>query len=253
MELIKRLSIVLLSLLSIISCSKVKKINSWQEMNLKGRVKSIKEIAYDLARDSKSIEKGELFSTSKFLFNEEGNFIEKALYDARDTLVFQHYYKSNKGLIIECVSEQIDRGRFKYVFRYDTQGAIQACLVYNSKGLLSFRIQCKGDDNGRPIEQIKYDANDKLIDRVKIVYDKDGHMIEKALLAPDNSLELKFLYEYDNKGNLIKEEKSNSENRIIASHSYQHKFDQKGNWLQKIEYTNSIPRRIYTREIEYYE
>ena len=54
--------------------------NSWAEMNLKGKVKSMQESKYAVAEKSGEVQKGERKDSIIYIFNENGYKIEKNRY-----------------------------------------------------------------------------------------------------------------------------------------------------------------------------
>ncbi len=130
MRLIKSLSIVVLALLTIASCSvsqnKERKKTDLDEMDLKGKVKSVKESEYKAVNKFGEIEKGEVQREPVYLFNTEGNITELAEYNSDGSLDKKWIYKyDDKGNKVERAWYESDGSlnqKYTYEYEYDKQG-----------------------------------------------------------------------------------------------------------------------------------
>ena len=82
------------------------------------------------------------------------------------------------------------------------------------------------DENGREIDNIYYDAQGSITSQDAKKYNKNGDLIENSLYTSDGTMTGVFRYAY--------------------------KYDNKNNWIEKIEYWNEYPNTITERKIEYY-
>ncbi|MEK7226216.1 MAG: sugar-binding protein, partial [Bacteroidota bacterium] len=71
-----------------------------------------------------------------------------------------------------------------------------------------------------------YDPNGVLAGKITIGYDNSGNQIEYSQLEKDGSYLLNYLYKY--------------------------KFDNMGNWIERISSNKGQPYEFCTRKIEYY-
>jgi hypothetical protein len=126
------------------------------------------------------------------------------LYFSDDKLKEKNYYKYNStGIIKEEISEDIESNH-KIIY------------YYNSKGNLIERVFFDSYGGKEILETNKYDVDNR------IVYEDEGYW--------------KKYYEYDNKGNLIKEETHyKSENSNLTKKIILFEYDVKGNWVKSIE------------------
>src|SRR6187401_3244097 len=119
--------------LIVVSCSKAKEPeNNWDEMNLNGKVRSLKEQKYIPAEKNDILPNGKLIKlsdSSTIVFNSQGNIIEKSIYKADGTL------------------------KMKTIYTYDYNGRLTEQNGYKSGGTLEWGSTYKYDSNGKKIEQ----------------------------------------------------------------------------------------------------
>ena len=164
---------------------------------------------------------------SKYIYKYTNGLKTQVLYFDRDTLERKFSYKYNEtGKLKEEIEENVKYG-FKYI------------SYYNSLGNFTERISIDSDGIKEILDTNKYDANNR------IVYDNDGYW--------------KKYFEYNNTGNLIKEEiHYKGEDVEISKKIILYEYDDKGNWIKSIEsnfYDNNSlesPKKIITeRKITY--
>ncbi|WP_353076717.1 hypothetical protein [Flavobacterium sp.] len=141
---------------------------------------------------------------SKYIYNYTNGLKTQVLYFDRDTLdrkTSYIYYETGK--LKEEIEENVKYGS-KYI------------SYYNSVGNFTERISIDSDGTKEILDTNKYDANNR------IVYDNDGYW--------------KKYFEYNNKGNLIKEEIQYKGKDIeISKKIILYEYDDKGNWIKSIE------------------
>lgn len=77
-------------------------------------------------------------------------------------------------------------------------------------------------------------------------YDDRGNTIEENIYNSNGSLNSKITYRYNDK-NIIEEAYN-----WRSKETYKYECDDKGNWIKRISYTNNQPNIITKRTIEYY-
>lgn len=222
--------IVLLS-----GCSTIKKEkNDLKKMNLKGKVRSIREFYYKAVEKSGEILKGKIekydfeHRDTYIIFNNKGNGIEENAYNADGSFAYKWTCKyDNKGNQIETNDYDSD-GKFykKWIIKYKYKWNKIETNVYNSDGSFSHKWILKYDYKGNQIEQNNYRS--------------------------DGSLVRKWVSKYDDKGNQIEENAYNSDGSLGVNCNYEYEYDEKNNWIKKIIFENKIPEYILERKIEYY-
>lgn len=107
------------------------------------------------------------------------------------TNIIHYFIENEKYNINEIINEQKDRFPEKEVcINIDEKKKIG--LFYNSNGMFYMKVENYYDLNGHEIEYIEYDKNNEIIQRVEYENYPDG--------------ETKWMYVYDNEGNLINKE-----------------------------------------------
>ena len=244
----------------------------------------------NLVEENRYIEGGLLNNKYKYKYDDNGNKIEQSRYYYEN----RHYDKNgNKitkqkvdSLIIEKNLEYNKEGEltYKYKFKYDDNGNLieQNSYVYyfnandvRIEQLDVKKINFKYDDNGNQIEHnsycgfdsfgVDYDVyySDFFCRKFKFNYNDNGNQIEQYVFYESGELEESKSFKYDDNGNMIelKGENPNTDNLKYKS-SYEYKFDDKENWIQKTIFKESnqslyYPRYntsyIIEREIEYYD
>jgi serine/threonine protein kinase len=226
------------------------KKNTLKEMNLNGKVQSVKLLEY--GTDDK-LELGNLYSEKKIYFNEKGNKIEEKdnessrtiyRYDDKDNLIEEElkYSFSDTFFIHRYVNDEngepVERktytypinkmdGLEKYEYKYDEKGNISEGIIYYEDGTI----------------------------KAKVILNESGKIIS------GNVWGMKFSYEYDEKGNEIEYKivfATNDEN--VYSYKYID-FDKNGNWTKRIVSSNNFDfetkeiekeKKIELREIKYF-
>ena len=164
---------------------------------------------------------------SKYIYKYTNGLKTQVLYFDNDTLDSKTSYKYYEtGKLKEEIEENVKYGS-KYI------------SYYNSVGNFTERVSIDSDGIKEILDTNKYDANNR------IVYDNDGYW--------------KKYFEYNNSGNLIKEEiQYKGEDIEISKKITLFEYDNKGNWIKSIESNfyvgNPIesPKKIVTeRKITY--
>ncbi len=243
-------------------------------MNLKGNIKSVKEIYFDGNEKFGEYVKEDWKYTIEYFFNESGNITERNSYYAPiNSIRDKTKYIYNNNQIIE-------------ENKYDSDGNLDSTEKYNY------------DNSGNKTEKISIE-NNKITSTEKYVYDKKGHLKEIKYVLPDGNIswEEKFNYssdglllekiensniinKYNENGQLIEISNLNSTTTAIKyiydnngeqikqinyydngtpngdTFESKIKYDEKENWIHKIiignsEWSSKPDIRIEEREIEY--
>lgn len=261
------------------SCS-TKRKTDWEKNNLKGEVKSFKEITYEaiemLGEIKKGIPRGYIYDANKFsIFNKNGSIIESNIGSMKWTFKYD-----DKGNEVESNIYDYD-GKLsnKLIYKYDESGDKIELNSYNSDGRLYARTINKYDAKGNKIESNLYDSVGKQTSKDVFQYNDRRELIEnKSYYFADNILS-KDVFKYNDKGNLIEENNYMSDGTLFRSitlkydengnviefnscikdsndnihNTYKYYYDKKGNWIKQIIFVNTIPKYIKEREIEYFE
>lgn len=251
----------------------VKQQTNWREKNLKGKVKEIKENFVSVSKKSNNeiVNEGDSFDGNKkiFRFNAFGNLIE-------DTSDYTYKY-DEQNMLSEY--EYRDYGLNKCYYDFDLK--LIEVHDFNSKGKLTDKFKFKYNSEGKI--ECEEKSDDRGIVYRKLYYYVTNNSTRIETRAGNGTKTSEILIEYDENGNIIKEEKVGAFNRgTVTTYQYnEHKditvkdnytyykyhYDEKGNWIKKIEHRKQwllqrifnlsfrrlIPTNITTREITYYQ
>ena len=200
--------LVLLLLIPLVfGCDIVKKLedkkNDLDDLNLNGKVKSLKETTYSAL--DKFGEPAEVFfkSQKEYFFNKEGFYTEIKHYNEDGGLTNNWEYNYDDGNKIEEII-YYKYGKFmgKNKYKYDDKGYKIEKRIYSADGQLEIFVKVKYDKNGNRIKLNRYLENGELRDKLKYNY-KDGKLIEEIGYDKDGEFEGKITYKYDDNGNMI--------------------------------------------------
>ncbi len=259
-------SLLLISLIFIVfGCKNHQKSkdNGLSIMNLNGKVKSIETVSYSvLLEDNKKPQKGVRKNRERIhhsslnrlmSFDELGNRINAAF--------------SNSTGVIEFTAVNI----------YNYKGLNDEINFIDSEGNQSDKVILLFDNNKRPTEELWYSKYGGLGRKKNIIYDSKGNKIEEKIIEM-NSLQNVWRYEYDKNNQVIAERVYDNEDNILNKYSYvfdengneielikhdgdgnlvfhlkyELEFDDKNNWIRRIEYNENVAEFIIERNITYY-
>lgn len=247
----------------------------WQEKNLVGKVKKLKEkmVFFDDKKQYVAFAKGEGSPSDienvsiTYVFNQRG-YIESFIsengdkvpikYDYRNRTATQIYKKKpgSPAMEIICefdplknmISQTLKMGEQTITEKYK--------LTYNEKWQVVEEMRTyimSEEENG-------YNPNSLYIYK----YNKKGYVIEQIVKEPNSSGDWKLKsiinYQYNDRGNVsdkIELEIQTENNRQEKKYHYEYTYDTIGNYIKKVEYLiyDSGEEVTYTeeREIEYYK
>ncbi|MDF1673197.1 MAG: hypothetical protein P1U41_06805 [Vicingaceae bacterium] len=254
----KRLLIISVSLLTIISCGEINSFSEsdysntdWRRLKLKGKVKAIKEIKFIAVGSFSEIVNGERVKhiyNKEFLFNLDGFKIEQNDYIPDGTLANRIMYLYQNNQLVE----------------YNE---------YDSQGLLFGTGKYEIGEDGNP-KRLNYKTSDGRYNWSETYkYDDDNNIIEVDHFRTENSLDSKEIYTFNDDGflsasellrdgelvskNSFTTDKDGSRTEMIygadsSKYTYIYNYDSKGNWVKKIVFKNDSPSGVLIREIEYF-
>lgn len=262
---------VLLFIVLILSfSSENKQQNDLERSNLKGKVKTLRQISYHAIDKFGEITKGDIDGSGILApgeyynkYNDKGFLTESiAKYFDGDTLIFQEIYTyDGYGNEIEIYQSNSEGEIGKETHKYDDKGnPIELNRYYPVDSLeATWRYTYKYDDNDNIIEETTYtngssegrlvtytyDDKDNLTEvsvytTVGILhwkntykYDDKGNETEMNSYSYDGSLSWKEISKYDDNGNKIE---SNRFNPYATDFKYIYKYDDKNNLIEEHTY-----------------
>lgn len=261
-----------------------KPVSHLKELGLKANVQSIYITPYKVVESFGVIEKGDKADFWRgdiiSVFDKEGYKTETNYHDKTGKLNQKVIFKYNAKRKRTTRDIYDSHGKIfqKNLYVYDTNGFKIAYNSYNAKGELTNSFTYKNDAKGREIEEVctrfkntpcgKYTYSYNNIGKVvelckynkqeeqpenceKYTYDKQGRLLQTDLYK-NNTLVQKTIFKYDNLGNEIGQRIFDGNDTFVEEKKFVYKFDQKGNWVERIEYINEFPKLILVREITYH-
>lgn len=252
-------------------------------LGLNGKVKSVKYSTYDAELKFGEIKKGSRSSSGQdnryYYFNEKGVKVEEGEYDFYDQIQMKRLYRYNDSGRLMEVSDFNSKDEFagKKIYRvddkgdlietsdFDLKGGFMGKIIYirddkghaveinsyDSMGILGSKFKFEYDRKGRILESIYYGSSGELEEETYIKYDGEGRKLEVKVITEGNVVVKNFKYENKEKDDLTTMIKF--ENYLIMYKTiYRYKYDENGNWIEKISIEDEKPKVIVEREIEYY-
>ena len=182
--------------------------------------------------------------------------------------------------IVRDVYNSFGKIQMKYMYVYDDRGSKTAYNSYTPTGKLHDTYQYLNDDKGRMIQELwiksdktfglkytfEYDAKGQVTKTCQYTkdantldnctaykYDKSGNIVELEVFKSNGDLKRKQVIKYDNKGNEINVRNFDENGNFVDERNYKYQYDEKGNWVERIEYVNDFPKVLIEREFIYYK
>jgi hypothetical protein len=221
--------------------------NSAVRENLNGKVKVIGVKKYEAVDNFGQTIKGPLSDWNvRNEFDENGNETVCKVFDSVGNLTYYYVYQHNeRNQESECLSYKNGLFNGKTLFLYDSDGYQIERLEYDSNWQLERGFQMKYDKNGLCTNSTGYDSNGGTW-TAQNVYNENGQIIEsKTNMSSGQNYSMQ--KEYDIHGNIIKQSGSYG---LVETYDY--KYDQQNNWIERVQYYNGKAKYIEDRTIEYW-
>lgn len=164
-----------------------------------------------------------------FIYDENGNEVEEAIYDSKDNL------------------------KNKWTKKYDAKGNLVESIHYFANGKIDSKTIYKNDTKNNVIEEIITDSNNSLLSEEYSKYDIDGNKIEVKMNVPSyGGMKVKTVYKYDNRGNIVEQINNSSMGGKKKRGINKFEYDKNNNWIKTIYFDRNKPFGMIERIIEYY-
>lgn len=251
-----------------------KKLTDADFEGLKGKVKYVREIVSKKKKLIGLIPKESIMNCYDYYYNTKGNFIKVQYindgkignqqlyeYDDRNNQIYIIYvYEGQEndtivkvfddnGVILKTKGNLFENSEYKY----NDVGILQSITTYFSDD--SFYIEnYLIDKNGNPYDCIKYNKDNKIVERNTYDFDNKGNLLKTELYNEELFLVNTTKNKYNDKNDIIEENFINYKRGFEYTNTFKYKYDTKGNWLKQIEYNKEGEIvKITKREIEYYK
>jgi hypothetical protein len=217
------------------------------------------------------------YATSNYKYNEKHLLLSQEYYhleEVEGTLRKQLYYYNEEGYLIDKIIKSYKSGS-RERFVYDNKGREIEYYYYNNNDDIAQKIISDYNDSGNKTEKIYRNMDRRPEVIFTYTYDTYGNLIELERLSPYREPISKNVSEFNKRNQIVKKNVYNSNGEHCEEYFYNYndnfflideeyynsngrsykdsyKYDEKGNWIQKIIFENKIPVSYYDREIEYY-
>lgn len=245
-------------------------------------VSSVREFTYSISTDTKSSERKLISSDQYYSFDIYGNLTEILIYQ--------------KGRLFSTTKYEYDEmGRKSGYKEYDAQNRLYLSVDYklDESGRVISEIydrtyQKMYDDRRKEIDVEYYKYYKNLYTTINYKYNLKGKVVSKEYLKPDSSLSYRNEFEYNYKDVLVERSHYNEDNklswqdkitsdllsnpikirkfrnhRLVSETNVVYEYDKYQNWINRIETTTNLDNifgddsseiSVTTiREIEYYK
>jgi len=244
------------------NCSSSDYDNDWKRDNLKGKVRSVKELEYEAIEKFGEIEKGSFNSASETFYNKLGCEIE------------WKYFTSENELSYKIINKYIDNQRIlesnwfrgdgslmeREVYHYDEEGLLIGKEYYDSDGALDYKYTIEieywsngkkrkeswlgsnqafikvlqFDENENEVENLWFDSQVLQKERNQYTYDDNNHLIIHEKYNSDDLLTEKFIFVVNDAGDVLEEDRFKSGVFVIEKEVYE--FNEKGEKIERLIY-----------------
>ncbi|HEY6161473.1 MAG TPA: hypothetical protein VI112_09630 [Bacteroidia bacterium] len=229
--------------------------NSLKEFGLHGRVKSVSESSYRAVDSSGTPVKGEptdpgigkkyftlQFNDAGYLVLEmrEGRYQFLYSYDKQWRLL-EEKAVNNHGTVID-----------RWTYKYGSDCEKLSATVYMKEGTIPERtwsyVYGRTDSTSTAIE---YRADGALSKRMVYHFNKNGQVVKEEWYD-DKGMVNTMVNEYDAAGNKISFCRYMPGGSLNEKKVFAYKFDERGNWVQCITFSNGLPQYFIERTYVYY-
>lgn len=274
---------IVLPLAFLMSCGNVD--NDWKEMGLYGKVKSVTEqqfkavktdggilsgegfrdVDYDKKIEfnndgfySKIIQYtvfGELLDYTEFKYGSNDHLEERKTFNDLDSLVVFSKFEYDQKHRLVVTTNMDGEGYFssREEIEYNDENLIETQKLYNKDNLLIRTKQQYLDRRGLPKETKIFNDKNEVVNHRKETFG-DNRLLEQFTVLSSSGEEVMLVkLSYDPAGNVLSQEALD----IAAMEpylpvTYQYEFDEKGNWIRRIQFLGDEPLYVVQREIEYF-
>lgn len=108
--------------------------------------------------------------------------------------------------------------------KFDKEGETIQEINYDKNGVLKEKILTKNNKEGDKIEEIIFDANGKQSSRFTYKYNSDGEKIEEVKYDAKNSLQSKSVYGINKNGLKTEKKTYDSKGKLIQTKKYVYEY-----------------------------
>jgi hypothetical protein len=179
-------------------------------------------------------------NTFESVYGPDGTLINRSILQYKDGIIPQ------KILTFDKKGRQINLK--EYIYNKKTEA--KSITTTNPKSKIIERAE-KYDNRKNLTNLYEFDVEGNLKSYIRYKYDENNNLIESSYYL-DDVLLVKRTLKYNNLGFLVEVSALYPEKDKKDIITYKYDFDEKSNWIEQVEYVNSIPVRVKERKIVYY-
>lgn len=141
----------------------------------------------------------------------------------------------------------------KEQYEYDDVGNKIKESFSGPDGKLLGSAEYRYDENGNLLEIKGFEEDGTLSFVNAYEYDSQNRVTLEIRRAPYENIQYKNFYTYNDRGEVIEELMYDERGRLSFFSHYEFSYDDKGNWIQKIEFKDYRPTLLIERKITYYD
>ena len=228
--------------------------NDWKKYQVKENVKKIIEREYVAIKVGKEVKMGENTNGNSFnfdiSFDKNGKKIEKTYYVKGKTAEKNAFKYKGKDITEETIYNGDNSLNRRIIYKYNNN-LLSTKEVYNPEGELMYEIFIKRNkDNEGITEVFKYHKKEvSLPKHLNLIYDYENKSGFEINFAGNAAIEI--YNKHNNKGECTESEYF-QESKLQKKVTFKYKYDNKGNWIEKVGYVGDTPETIVVRKIEYF-
>lgn len=218
---------------------------------LKSKVKTMSESLYVVVSG-----KNKLASKNVFKYDENGNRLELLNYnpDGKINSTIKSTYGTDGKIASEKTILSNGNTDINSTFKTDEKGnPIEKEDVRPGGNILfNYRYVNKFGPKGELLEQASYNGGGNLTFTYEFKYDENGNKTEWIQKGSDGSVTGRRVYTYDKNNLLISETDYDKDGSVKATYEYKYLIDKKGNWVSQSKSEAGKIIEVRERDFEYF-
>lgn len=229
------------------------KQNSLDENNVKGNVSKIYQNTFTSVEKFGKWEIGEkkYYGNYSMTFN-EGYITEYIDYNQRNEIRERQVYSYDDHKVLLEVSSYDDGGKIKSKIKYlqDDERRISKIENYDSEGKIDYSYELEYAGGDKPTGGRYINTKGKIISSWKNEW--DGNLLSLQLSYDSlNKLTSKTYYERNEKDDVVIQKMTTPNDSITSIYKFEYEYDNKGNWVKQTYYDDKSVASFVTRKIIY--
>ncbi|MEZ4805319.1 MAG: hypothetical protein R2852_07510 [Bacteroidia bacterium] len=227
--------------------------NSSQK-NFIGNIKSVIEKEYTIKIVNNTIQTDSFIHSINLTYNRNGCLTRKQKFNSDKRLIIDNKMRinqSNKCEEIECFNEKGETIENIHYLYDDNNYLVFESTVDTSKIIVRQSMYIN-NEKGKLIRKIIYSNGDTPEKTIEYKYNKFKNTSEEHHFLKGSDHILHYYTKYDSQRNPTEFKLIDEFGETLENMSFSYKYDSKKNWINKIEYHNGVPFRMFLRELKFY-